>query len=241
MDGAGRGFPPGDIRVSDADRDAAISELGQALQDGRITADEFEERSQQALRARTGRELTVPLADLPMSVAPAVPAPSGDAGALATRRARVTGLERSALIGAAALSVVSVVNANQPTLNAQQRQLAEQLAAQHGITLTFPPAVGIDWVAVLAPAAAAVLLIVLFIVSRLARRSRLCRPLRTACSRPPTSRSTGSRRHTRAPVRRGRRPPGARPPGPSPASPPRRTAAAQTPRSGSRTARHRTG
>jgi hypothetical protein len=46
VDAAGRDYyPPGDLRVSDADRDRALSELGQALQVGRITADEFDQRS----------------------------------------------------------------------------------------------------------------------------------------------------------------------------------------------------
>lgn len=65
MDGVGRGFPPGDLRVSDADRDRALSELGEAFRVGRITADEFDQRSRQALRARTGKELAALLADLP--------------------------------------------------------------------------------------------------------------------------------------------------------------------------------
>lgn len=71
MDEAGRGFPPGDLRVSDADRDRAQSELSEAFRVGRITADEFDQRSGQALRARTGKELTALLADLPLDAPPA--------------------------------------------------------------------------------------------------------------------------------------------------------------------------
>ena len=41
MAGADRGFPPGDFRVSDADRDRALSELGEAFWVGRITVGEF--------------------------------------------------------------------------------------------------------------------------------------------------------------------------------------------------------
>jgi hypothetical protein len=67
MDGVGRDFPPGDLRVSDADRDRALSELSEALRVGRITGDEFDQRSGQALRARTGKELTALLADLPLA------------------------------------------------------------------------------------------------------------------------------------------------------------------------------
>lgn len=65
MDAAIRDFPPGDLRVSDADRDRALSELSGAFEAGRITADEFGQRSGQALRARTGKELSSLLADLP--------------------------------------------------------------------------------------------------------------------------------------------------------------------------------
>ena len=64
MDTDARGFPFGDLRVSDTDRDRALSELSKAFQTGRITADEFDQRSGQVLGARTGKELTAPLADL---------------------------------------------------------------------------------------------------------------------------------------------------------------------------------
>jgi hypothetical protein len=70
MDGVGRGFPPGDLRVSDADRDRALAELSEAFRVGRITADEFDQRSGQAQRARTGKELTALLADLPLDGRP---------------------------------------------------------------------------------------------------------------------------------------------------------------------------
>ncbi len=53
MDTAGRDYyPPGDLRVSDADRDRALSELGEALRAGRITDGEFDQRSGQVLGAR---------------------------------------------------------------------------------------------------------------------------------------------------------------------------------------------
>jgi hypothetical protein len=58
-------YSAGDLRVSDADRDRAISELSEHCQAGRLTADEFDERSGQALQARTGKELAVLFADLP--------------------------------------------------------------------------------------------------------------------------------------------------------------------------------
>jgi hypothetical protein len=67
-------FPAGDLRVSDADRDRAISELSEHFQAGRLTAEEFDERSGRALQARTGKDLSVLLADLPRNRA-TVPGP----------------------------------------------------------------------------------------------------------------------------------------------------------------------
>jgi hypothetical protein len=61
-----RNFPPGDLRVSDADRDLALAELSEHFQAGRLTADEMQERTDQALRARTGKELSAIMADLPV-------------------------------------------------------------------------------------------------------------------------------------------------------------------------------
>ena len=77
MDTDARRFPPGDLRVSDAERDRALSELSEAFQAGRITADEFERRSTQALSARTGKELTAPLVDLPLDRGPYDAVPGG--------------------------------------------------------------------------------------------------------------------------------------------------------------------
>jgi Domain of unknown function (DUF1707) len=89
MDKDARGFPPGDLRVSDAERDRALSELGDAFQAGRITPEEFDQRSTLALSARTGEELIAPLADLPLHRGPAdaAPADAAPADAAAARRA----------------------------------------------------------------------------------------------------------------------------------------------------------
>ncbi len=53
------------LRVSDADRDAAISELGEHFQAGRLDPAELEDRTGRALRARIGNDLDQLLADLP--------------------------------------------------------------------------------------------------------------------------------------------------------------------------------
>jgi hypothetical protein len=76
-------YSAGDLRVSDADRDRAISELSEHFQAGRLTAGEFDERSGQVLQARTGRELAALFADLPRDRAAVIsPPPPGPAPAV---------------------------------------------------------------------------------------------------------------------------------------------------------------
>jgi hypothetical protein len=84
-----RGYATGSLRVSDADRDRALAELSEHFQAGRLTTEEFDERSGQALTARTGSDLAVLLADLPptaQSVASAPPAAVPAAGQAPRRR-----------------------------------------------------------------------------------------------------------------------------------------------------------
>ncbi len=79
MDSEARGFPRENIRVSDAERDTALAELSEHFQAGRLTQDEFDERSGLALRARTGGDLNSLFGDLPARPsAPAarIPGPS---------------------------------------------------------------------------------------------------------------------------------------------------------------------
>jgi hypothetical protein len=77
----------GPLRASDADRDVVHRVLGGAYADGRINREEFDERSEAVLGARTLAELPVLMSDLvPVSGLPArrsVPAP--DAAALESR------------------------------------------------------------------------------------------------------------------------------------------------------------
>lgn len=54
-----------DLRVSDAERDAVASELGQHFQDGRLDKAEFDERVSAAMAAKTERDLDSALIDLP--------------------------------------------------------------------------------------------------------------------------------------------------------------------------------
>ncbi len=57
--------PRGQLRVSDADRERAIAELSEHFQAGRLTQEEFEERTGQALQARTRNDLAALFSDLP--------------------------------------------------------------------------------------------------------------------------------------------------------------------------------
>ena len=91
MDTPSRNYPPGDQRVSDANRDHAVSELSEAFQAGRITVDEFEQRSGRALSARTGKDLTDLFTDLQKDN---VPAPRTAAGRPPLRHAVNPGATR---------------------------------------------------------------------------------------------------------------------------------------------------
>ena len=62
--------PASTLRVSDADRQIVVDDLQRHTADGRLTLDEFEERVDEALRARTGAELRLVTRDLPSSPPP---------------------------------------------------------------------------------------------------------------------------------------------------------------------------
>jgi hypothetical protein len=67
-----------ELRASHADRDRVVEELRIAAGDGRLTAEELDERLEVALTARTYRELAVLTADLPSAspaAGPAMPEP----------------------------------------------------------------------------------------------------------------------------------------------------------------------
>lgn len=64
-----------ELRVPDAGRDRVVTQLQDALASGMIDLDEFHDRSQRALAARTRGELLPVTADLPASAAQALAAP----------------------------------------------------------------------------------------------------------------------------------------------------------------------
>lgn len=57
--------PAAEMRASDADRDAVLSDLSEHFQAGRLTLEEFEDRAGRVLAARTWGELKDLLRDLP--------------------------------------------------------------------------------------------------------------------------------------------------------------------------------
>jgi len=158
MNADARGFPIGDLRVSDAERDRALSELSAAFQVGRITAEEFDQRSGQVLGAKTGKELTAPLADLPLERAAA------DTKALQrTGRAPAPRIVVGASVAATCFAGVAVANALSTGPSLQQREFIRAIMARQGISIPLPPAAGFNWPGTIVPGTIAVLLVVLVI------------------------------------------------------------------------------
>jgi hypothetical protein len=93
------------LRVSDADRDSAMAELGDHFQAGRLDNEEFGQRLDAAASARTRADLDQLLADLPRPV-PAAPHIAPQRGRQAAAVAAVLGS-----IAIAALSVTIVAGA----------------------------------------------------------------------------------------------------------------------------------
>lgn len=69
--------PWSQMRTAAADRDRAIEVLSTAYGEGRLTKEEFDERSEQALAARTYADLSSLLEDLPGGVPAAPPSQRG--------------------------------------------------------------------------------------------------------------------------------------------------------------------
>lgn len=57
-----------DLRVGDAEREATADRLRTAHAEGRLDADELQERIDRCLKAKTGRELRELVADLPSQI-----------------------------------------------------------------------------------------------------------------------------------------------------------------------------
>ena len=63
------------LRIGDADRDRAVAALGDHYAAGRLTVDEFDERTSSAWQARTADDLAPLFADLPNTRTAVEPAP----------------------------------------------------------------------------------------------------------------------------------------------------------------------
>jgi hypothetical protein len=104
-------YPRGQLRVSDADRDRAIAELSEHFQAGRLTQEEFEERTGQALQARTGKDLAALFTDLPRPRVPGVSPAGGSARPGPQRPAEPyrAPIPRVAVVACAVVVAVSVL------------------------------------------------------------------------------------------------------------------------------------
>ena len=95
------------MRASDADRDAVMSDLSEHFQAGRLTAEEFDERTGRVLTARTWGELGELVADLP-AVRPVSQAASAATGPRSPSRHAAPPL----LASLAGLVIIAVVLTN---------------------------------------------------------------------------------------------------------------------------------
>lgn len=59
------------LRAGDADRDAVVERLATAMSEGRLQPDEYQQRMEQAYRAKTYADLNRLVADLPSPTPPA--------------------------------------------------------------------------------------------------------------------------------------------------------------------------
>ena len=72
-----------DLRIGDAEREAAATHLREHYSQGRLSLDEFNQRLDAVFAAKTQRQLESLTADLPRSAAPSAPLPvtaAGDGG-----------------------------------------------------------------------------------------------------------------------------------------------------------------
>jgi hypothetical protein len=96
-----------EMRASDSDRDAVVSELSEHFQAGRLTAEELDQRTGRALAARTWGELRDLLADLP-GARPAPRAPVGTSSSVQPSR----GGFASPLVALVAIAITTAVVVN---------------------------------------------------------------------------------------------------------------------------------
>ncbi|HJZ29334.1 MAG TPA: DUF1707 domain-containing protein [Streptosporangiaceae bacterium] len=94
-------------RASHADREQVVDALKAAFVQGRLTADELDERAGQALAARTYADLAALITDLPADPAPA-PQPAPGRQPAPARRPQNTAASRAVKAGAGAIGVAMI-------------------------------------------------------------------------------------------------------------------------------------
>ena len=109
MSTATKGQPSGSLRVSDADRDRAIAELSEHYQAGRLTTEEFEDRTGRALQARTTADLADLFTDLPRRQGPAAGATATGAASTAPASPAKAWADRVPVAPVTILAVVAVL------------------------------------------------------------------------------------------------------------------------------------
>jgi hypothetical protein len=101
------GYSSQDLRVSDAERTEVTDRLAEHYADGRLDQAEFNERAEQAMRAKTRSDLSGLLLDLPATSADAAAA-AEDLGRRRPRRGGHRGGHRGVLAVALVLVIVAV-------------------------------------------------------------------------------------------------------------------------------------
>ena len=139
MNAAQDRYRPPQIRASDADRDAVVAALSEHFQAGRLTTEELEERTGQALAARTLGQLDELTADLP------VPRPAAPPAPVAPRRRAGYLVLVPLVVPVAALAILAVVLGTRTGLHAWGAWwvipvallIARRLAGPHDIRREF--------------------------------------------------------------------------------------------------------
>ncbi|WP_078556630.1 DUF1707 domain-containing protein [Streptomyces sp. PCS3-D2] len=157
--------PLPELRASDADRDRVVERLRDAVAEGRLDMEEFEERLEAAYKSRTYAELEPLTADLPAVAGQAAPAPVPSASAPAAGApwpGRIGGTGSSALAVAVMsgfqrkgrwtvpprFDAVAFWGGGELDLReadfAQREVVINCVAVMGGIEITVPPGVDVD-------------------------------------------------------------------------------------------------
>ncbi|AQT72663.1 MULTISPECIES: DUF1707 SHOCT-like domain-containing protein, partial [Streptomyces] len=151
--------PLPELRASDADRDRVVERLRDAVAEGRLDMEEFEERLEAAYKSRTYAELEPLTADLPAAPGPAAatPAPAGTAwqgriggsGSSALAVAVMSGFQRKGRWTVPArFDAVAFWGGGELDLReadfAQREVVINCVAIMGGIEITVPPGVDVD-------------------------------------------------------------------------------------------------